>query len=277
MEEREQLMEERQGLLEQVEGMLETPLIVLGFVWLALLIVDLVWGLQPLLAGLMTLIWIIFILDFALRLVLAPSKPGFLRRNWLTAISLILPAFRTLRVIRTLGVVRASLRGARLVSIVGSMNRGMNALRRSMGRHGFGYVVALTSLVTLVGAAGMYAFENQDVVQSGLVSYGEALWWTAMTMTTLGSEYLAQTVEGRILSLMLAVYAFAVFGYVTAALASYLVGRDAESPEAEVAGAQDIRALRDEVAALRAEISALPERIRQPEQRSGSEMISDSG
>ena len=82
-----------------------------------------------------------------------------------------------------------------------------------------------------------------------------------MTMTTLGSQYAAQTVEGRILSLILAVYAFAVFGYVTAALASYLVGRDAENPEAEMAGAKEITALRQELAALRAELQALPERI----------------
>ena len=70
-----------------------------------------------------------------------------------------------------------------------------------------------------------------------------------MTMTTLGSQHAAQTVEGRI-ALILAVYTFAVFGYVTATLAGYLVGRDAENPEAERAGAKEITALRQELAAL---------------------------
>lgn len=261
MTERDALDQEREGLLEQVEAILETPLIVLGFAWLALLIVDLVWGLPPLLAGLMTVIWIVFILDFAVRLLLAPSKGLFLRRNWLTAISLVIPALRGLRIIRTLTIVRAGLRGARLVSIVSSLNRGMGALRRSMGRHGFGYVMALTAIVTLVGAAGMYAFEGPAARTDGLVSYGEALWWTAMVMTTLGSGYSPQTVEGRLLTLLLALYAFAIFGYVTAALASYLVGRDAEDPDAEVAGAKEIHALREEVAALREELRRLPERI----------------
>lgn len=262
MAERDRLNDERQGLLEQVEQTLETPLIVLGFAWLALLIVDLVWGLRPFLAGLMTVIWIIFILDFGLRFWLAPHKPLFLRRNWLTAISLVLPALRALAVFRTLAVIRAGVRGARLISIVSSVNRGMGALRRSMGRHGFGYVVALTTVVTLVGAAGMYAFEGANVVQGGLASYGEAVWWTSMIMTTLGSQYAAQTVEGRILSLMLAFYAFAVFGYFTAALASYLVGRDAENPDAELGGSRELAALREEVAALRAELSELPERLK---------------
>lgn len=258
MSEPEQFAEEREGLLEQLEGVLEGPLIVLGFIWLALIVVDLVWGLRPLLARLMTLIWIVFILDFVLRLWVAPSKPRFLKRNWLTAISLVLPALRALR---ALAVVRLALRGARLVSIVGSLNRGMSALRKSMRRHGFGYVVALTALVTVVGAAGLYAFEGPAASRGGLTSYGEALWSAAMIMTTLGSQYAAQTAEGRILTLVLAVYAFAVFGYVTAALASYLVGRDADNPDAEIAGAKELAALREEVAALRAEIGALPERM----------------
>jgi voltage-gated potassium channel len=262
MAEQEDLSEERRGLLEQVEATLETPMIVLGFTWLALLVADLVWGLQPLLAGFMTLIWIVFILDFVLRLSLAPAKTAFLQHNWLTALSLLLPAFRAFRVVEALRVVGAGVRGARLISILGSMNRGMNALRHSMRRHGFGYVVSLTALVTLVGGAGLYAFEGNATVSGGLRSYGEALWSTAMIMTTLGSQYAPKTVEGRVLTLVLAVYAFAVFGYFTAALASYLVGRDAEDPEAEVAGASELAALRAEVAALRSEMTLLLEHVR---------------
>jgi voltage-gated potassium channel len=135
-----------------------------------------------------------------------------------------------------------------------------------MGRHGFGYVMALTAIVTLVGAAGMYAFEGPGGGPGGLATYGESLWWTAMVMTTLGSGYSPQTVEGRLLTLLLALYAFAVFGYVTAALASFLVGRDAENPSAEVAGSQELRDLREEVAALREELQKLPERMRAGEE-----------
>jgi voltage-gated potassium channel len=47
-----------------------------------------------------------------------------------------------------------------------------------------------------------------------------------MLLTTMGSDYWPRTAEGRLLCLLLAVYAFAVFGYVTAAIAAYFVGRD---------------------------------------------------
>jgi voltage-gated potassium channel len=250
----ESLDTEREGLLETLEEMLETPMIVLSFVWLVLVIVDLVWGLRPLLAALMNVIWALFILEFAFRFLIAPRKGAYLRRNWLTAVSLALPALRVFRIVRALRVVRAGARATRLVGIFGSLNRGMRALRASLGRHGFAYVISLTVLVTLIGAAGMYALERDGAGGPAMSSYGEAVWWTAMIMTTLGSDYWPQSGEGRMLTFALALYAFAIFGYVTAALASYLVGRDAEDPTAEVAGAEAVAALREEIAALRAEL-----------------------
>jgi hypothetical protein len=99
--------------------------------------------------------------------------------------------FARAEVARGLSVLRAAraARGARLVRVVASLNRGMRALSRSMGRRGFGYVVALTPLVTVAEAAGMYAFEDELPGGGGLAGYATALWWTAMVMTTLGSDW----------------------------------------------------------------------------------------
>ena len=57
----------------------------------------------------------------------------------------------------------------------------------------------------------MYDFERP-----GLRSYWDAVWWTAMIMTTIGSDYWPKTTEGRLLALLLSVYAFSIFGYITA-------------------------------------------------------------
>ena len=80
----------------------------------------------------------------------------------------------------------------------------------------------------------MYAFESG--APGGMKSYEDALWWTAMVITTMGSQYWPQTVEGRLLCVFLALYALAVIGYVTATLATFFVGRDAENDDAELAG-----------------------------------------
>ena len=106
----EKLDDERTEVLEQLEDWLETPMVVLGFVWLLILIVDLIWGLN----------------SFLLL--------NYLKVNWITAISLLVPAIRVLRAVR---IVRA------------------------MGRRRFSYVLMLTLIVTLSGAAGMYAFERE--------------------------------------------------------------------------------------------------------------------
>jgi voltage-gated potassium channel len=247
-------------VLDELEGWLEKPMLALAFVWLALLVVELAYGLPRSLEVVGTVIWMLFILDFALRLWLAPERGAYLRRNWLTAVSLVLPALRIVRVLAVLRFARAAravqgvARGARLVRVVSSVNRGMTALRRSMARRGLGFVVILTALVILAGGAGMYAFERDVPDARGLESFWSALWWTAMLMTTMGSEYWPRSVEGRMLCLLLAMYAFAVFGYVTASLATFLIGRDASDPGAEIAGNAALDALRAEVVALRREL-----------------------
>jgi voltage-gated potassium channel len=247
------LNEERWAVLRQLEDFLETPMLVLGFLWLALLVIELTGNLSPALQFIGGAIWVVFIVDFVLKFVLAPDKTDYLKSNWLTALALIVPALRVFRIFRVLRVLRAAraARGLRLFRVLSSANRGMRALGHTMQRRGVGYVILLSVVIILLGAAGMYAFENDPPNGAGLKSYGDALWWTAMLLTSLGSDYWPQSPEGRVLCFLLALYGFAVFGYVTATIATFFVGRDAESDEAELAGAKSIESLRAEIAALR--------------------------
>jgi voltage-gated potassium channel len=248
-------MEGRWSVLHDLEDWLQTPMMVLSFVWLLLVILALVWGSTRMLEVFGTAIWITFIVEFTLRFALAPRKGTFLRRNWLTVIALIVPAFRLLRGLRILKISRA-VRGFRLVRIVGTANRGMNALRASLSRRGLGYVIGLTVLIALLGAGGMLAFEPAAEVEGGFASYADALWWTGMLLTTMGSEFWPKSLEGRILCFLLSLYGFAVFGYITASFASFFVERDAASPETDTASSGDLAALRAEIAALRADLAA---------------------
>ncbi|HLL73191.1 MAG TPA: ion transporter [Pyrinomonadaceae bacterium] len=159
---------ERRELLARLEDWLETPMLVLGFVWLALLILEFTRGLSPTLEVTGTIIWVVFIIDFALKFALAPDKSDYLKANWLTALALAVPALRVFRVFRVVRVLRAAraARGLRLFRVVSSLNRGMRALGATMRRRGFGYVIALTVIVALSGAAGMYAFEEGRKISS---------------------------------------------------------------------------------------------------------------
>lgn len=227
---------ERARLLHYIEDLVETPMVILGFIWLGLLIYELVYELNPLLEKAGLVIWALFILDFLLKFWLAPEKLHFLKSNILTIISLVVPAIRVFRIFRVLRVLRFS-RSLRLVKVLGSLNRGMRALSNTMKRRAFGYVISLTAIILFTGAAGMYAFERED----GLTDYTTALWWTAMLLTTMGSEYWPQTTEGRILCFFLALYAFAVFGYVTATIATFFIGKDAEEKTGSDSSVEELR------------------------------------
>jgi voltage-gated potassium channel len=206
------------------------------------------WGLSPFLDTAGTVIWIIFGIDFAVKFILAPDKTDYLKANWLTALALALPAFRIFRAFRAFRLLRVTraARGMRLVRLLTSLNRGMRALGASFGRRGFGYVLMLTLIVLFAGAAGMYSFEND--VAGGFRSYSDALWWTAMLLTSIGSDYFPQSAEGRMLCLIIAVYGFAVFGYVTATLATFFVQRDTETA---LEGEPSMSELRNEIRELR--------------------------
>lgn len=239
--------------LAQLEEHLRTPMLVLSLVWLVIIVLQLMGQTNAVLAGVATVIWVLFIIEFAVSFALAPSKTSYLKHNWLTAIALIIPALRLFRAVAALRAL-SSLRGVQLVRIVGTANRGMNALRGTLKRRGFAYVGGLTLLVMTLGAAGMLYFEPASQVKGGFTSYWDSLWWTGMLLTTIGSQYWPVTEEGRALGFLLSLYGVGVLGYLAATLASWFIGQDAAKPDGPVAGAAELEALRQEIAALRAAI-----------------------
>ena len=77
-------------------------------------------------------------------------------------------------------------------------------------------MVGLKLLVTMVAQRGciVRAWTHQT---AGIDSYGTALWWTAMLLTTMGSDT-GRRQRRAPAGWVLALYSFAVFGYVTALL-----------------------------------------------------------
>jgi voltage-gated potassium channel len=60
-----------------------------------------------------------------------------------------------------------------------------------------------------------------------------------------------------VLCFLLAVYSFAVWGYITASLATFFVGRDAEHDDGEVADKKSIALLRADIRNLGAQLSEM--------------------
>jgi voltage-gated potassium channel len=253
---------ERWEILETLESWLETPLLLLGIVWLVLLIVEFIWGFSPWLEHASDAIWIIFIIDFAIKFLLAPKKIQYLKENWLTAIALAIPALRIFRIFRVIRIFRAArfARGVRLVRVLTSVNRGLKAIGASFGRRGFSYVLGATTIVLFAGAAGMFSFESQ-VPGTALDTYSSAVWWTAMMITSIGSDYFPKTAEGRLLCFLIGLYGFMVFGYLTATLATFFVESDANSKNSSIPAAQKLEKLEKEILQLRVDVRNILSKI----------------
>jgi voltage-gated potassium channel len=262
-----QLKRERWRLLRRLGELLDKPMIGLSLVWLLLIIIDFTAGLPRVLEIASYIIWGLFVLDFLIRLIIAPHRRAYLRHNWLLAVSLALPALRVFglaQTFRMFQVARAT-RSLSLLRLVTSVNRTVRAVSQLMRRRGLGFVLVLSVVVTFAGAAGMEYFENPAAVAAagyrtdtgeGFATYGSALWWTGMIMTTMGSEYWPKTAAGRILAYLLALYAFGVSGYVTASIASFFVARDRQERAISGQDAEE-HTLTREIMALRREIAAL--------------------
>lgn len=244
---------ERFALLHNLEKTLSGPLSILGIVWFFVVIATFVWGNRPWLQQFSYAIWAIFVIDFVIRLAIAPKKLRFLKNNVILAVSLAMPALAVLRVLRLFAIFPSW--QAALVQLLGSVNRSMSVLGATMQRRGFFYALLLTAVVTVAGAAGMYRFEQPATPNApGINSYPYALWWTAMVMTTLGSDYFPHTAPGRILCFLLSVFAFSIFGYITAAVSSYFINKDADDKRSPVAGEEQIQQVLREIASLREEL-----------------------
>ena len=243
----------RSRLLRVVSRALEGPMLVLAFIWLGLLVTELTVGTARPLEWIGIAIWGVFVLEFLLKLVIAPKKLAFLRSQWLTAIALLIPAFRVLRVFRLLRFLRYTrvFRGTLFIRLISSVSRGMRIVGTRMQRRGVGYVLLVTVLVIFGGSAGMLAFERDVPAQAGLHDYGTALWWTTMIVTTMGTDYWPQTLEGRILCVLLALYGFAMFGYITANVAAVFIKRDARN---EPVQSELLKRVQAELAMLRREL-----------------------
>lgn len=250
---KQEIESEREEILKMLEDWLEIPMIVLSFIWLALFIVEMIYGLSPFLETVGIVIWVLFGIEYVIKFAVANDKSKFVLANWVSLVALLLPALRVFRAARAFRLLRfaRTARGLRLVRLLTTLNRGMKALGASFAKRGFGYVLTLTLIVLFGGAAAMYGFEKD--IGGGIQTYSDAVWWTAMILTTMGSDYFPKTGEGRMLCVLLALYGFAVFGYVTATLATFFIHQDRDIESKKSSSLEDMRAEMEQMRILLAQ------------------------
>lgn len=253
-ERREVVRGERFELLQHVEDTLEPVMVGLGLAFLVLLLMDFA-SVPLVILGknrvnvLLQAIWLVFLVDFLLRFWIAPEKLAYLRKNWLGALSLVIPFLRPLRAFRAVWLIRQ----ANLVRFLGGINRGIRVVRLVTRGRQFAFVAVLTGIVVVASAVGARYFD-EGIPGATIHSFSDALWWSSTLATTMNSELYVVSPEARVIGILIRLYALGIAGYITASNATYLIGADASTQAPENSSPRDaeaIRGLREEIADLR--------------------------
>jgi voltage-gated potassium channel len=195
-------------------------------------------GTQRIVEVLGVVLSLVFLVDFLVRLVRAPSRARYFWREfgWADLLaSLPFPQVKILRVFRLVAVVR---------------------LLRRYGRHDIGRRLAADPassallalllvgiLVLQFGSLAVWRIER-DVDGANILTAGDALWYVVETMSTVGyGDQYPVSPAGRVLGAAIIVVGVGIFGTLTGYLANLFLSRPRRSDddEPEVAGLDEAR------------------------------------
>lgn len=167
----------------------------------------------------------IFFIDFLHRLFTAKNKLRYLQWGWIDLLSSIpmniFLAGRLFRVFQLLRVIRA-MRSINFVSHYFLKNKIKGA---------FTSAAILAFVVIIFSAVGVLKLEK-DVPNSNIKTAEDALWWSYVTITTVGyGDKYPVTSEGRIIAAVLMTVGVGLFGTFTAYVASWFVVKKEEEIE----------------------------------------------
>ncbi len=157
-------------------------------------------------------VWGAFAVDFIMRIALAEDRWRYAIRHWYDVALITLPMLRPLRLLRLLALARVLNRSA-AGSLVGQVSA---------------YVAGTTVMAVGLGAVAVLDAE-QNAPGANIKSFGDALWWAATTVTTVGyGDRYPVTTPGRFIAVGLMIVGIALVGAITASVAAWMVSQVAE-------------------------------------------------
>lgn len=152
------------------------------------------------------LTWVVFAIDYALGILMAPKRWVFARTHVVQAVALLFPPLRILMLFHVFSVLRKT-----------PIRRGDLARM---------YVLYATTLLLVFCAVLVVYFERQ-APNANITSFGDALWWGGETVSTVGyGDFYPVTVPGRLVAAILFVNGVALVSVITAGLAQNFTADD---------------------------------------------------
>ncbi|MEU8896889.1 potassium channel family protein [Nocardia sp. NPDC048505] len=186
-------------------------------------------------------IWVLFAADFTIRVWLSGNRWRFLRSHPVELLIVLLPPFRPLRLLRA------------ALLLLDTLNRS------TLTRARMAVFVGASSLLTLTLCSLAFFDAEYGQPDSKVTNFGDALWWSAVSVTTVGyGDVYPVTTEGRLISLVLMTFGIGLISFAIGTTTSWVMDQlkaveaTAEATDREITLlVQEVRALRTEVAELR--------------------------
>lgn len=200
-------------MAERIADHLDMPITAAGVIFLLLVLAETVSDPEGVVGSVFSItswaLWSLFVVEFVLRLVIAPSTSTFLKRNWWQLFFLIVPAFRFVRALRVL-------RAARVGRVLSSAVRSSRTAGRKLSSR-----LAALGVVTIVVvlATSQLLFELGDYD-----SYGSALDDAALA-TIAGEPFFPEQAVLRVLQIVVISYSVAVFATLAGTVGAFLLER----------------------------------------------------
>jgi len=196
-------------------------MVVLAVLWLPVLVVPLATKLHGSVAlafaAIDYFVWAAFGVEYAVKLWLAVDRRAFIRHHLLDLAVVAVPILRPLRLAALFRVVRL---GRVVLVLAGSLKRA----RAVLAHHGLQFVLLAVATMVFAGAGLEVFFERHSNGASAIHSFGNALWWAVVTVTTVGyGDKVPVTGAGRWVAAALMFTGIGLVGALTATIASFFV------------------------------------------------------
>ncbi len=165
-----------------------------------------------------------FLVEFLVKLWLAPRRRRFLRRHWLSVLALLVPTLRVLRFFRLIRLGRA-MPAARVLS---SSYRTASSARRLLGSR-LGYLGGLGLVVTVAVAELAYLLERHrsDAV---FPSFGDAVLWAFSVVLALQGDPVPNSVGAHVVMLVGFAFGLVIIASLAGTLGAFLVEQRGAPP-----------------------------------------------
>lgn len=158
----------------------------------------------------------IFTIDYLARFILSQDKKKFFTKNIVDLIAIVPvdPLFQSLKIAR----LAKFLKVIKIIKMIAFYYKFRRNIDNFLKTNNFNYILWITLSILMLGTLGIHLSEN--------MSFGNALWWSFVTATTVGYGDLSpKTTLGRLIAVFLMLTGISFLSMLTGTIATFFINK----------------------------------------------------